>query len=86
MEQIFEMELGEFRVIPGEGTALIVRLDEELPPAETEEQRLMQEALAAQMNQALAQNIFDIYVRDAQTRARPVVDQQALNAVQASQY
>ncbi len=86
MEQIFEMELGEFRVIPGEGTALIVRLDEELPPAETEEQRLMQEALATQMNQALAQNIFDIYVRDAQTRARPVVDQQALNAVQASQY
>jgi peptidyl-prolyl cis-trans isomerase D len=36
------------------------------------------------MNQALAQNIFDAYVRDAQTRARPVVDQQALNAVQAS--
>ncbi len=86
MSQVFEMEPGELRVIPGNGTALIVRLDEELPPAETDEQRRMQEALAAQMNQALAQNIFDIYVRDAQTRARPAIDPQALNAVQASHY
>lgn len=84
MSQVFEMEPGELRVIPGIGNALIVRLDEELPPAETDEQRQMQDALAAQLDQALAQNIFDIYVRDAQTRARPVLDQQALNAVQAS--
>lgn len=84
MTQVFEMEPDEVRVIPGAGTALIVRLDEVLPPAETDEQRQMQDALATQLNQALAQNIFDIYVRDAQTRARPVVDQQALNAVQAS--
>ncbi|MDA7963295.1 peptidyl-prolyl cis-trans isomerase [Ruegeria sp.] len=84
MTQVFEMEPGELRVIPGTGNALIVRLDEELPPAETDEQRQMQDALAAQLDQALAQNIFDIYVRDAQTRARPVLDQQALNAVQAS--
>ncbi|MEX0307706.1 MAG: SurA N-terminal domain-containing protein [Ruegeria sp.] len=84
MAQVFEMEPGELRVVPGNGTALIVRLDEELPPAETDEQRQMQNALAAQLNQALAQNIFDIYVRNAQTRARPVLDQQALNAVRAS--
>ncbi len=84
MTQVFEMEPGELRVIPGNGTALILRLDEELPPAETDEQRQMQDALAAQLDQALAQNIFDIYVRDAQTRARPVLDQQALNAVRAS--
>ncbi len=84
MTQVFEMDPGELRVIPGNGNALIVRLDEELPPAETDEQRQMQDALAAQLNQALAQNIFDIYVRNAQTRARPVLDQQALNAVRAS--
>ncbi|WP_171099342.1 peptidyl-prolyl cis-trans isomerase [Ruegeria sp. HKCCD7255] len=84
MSQVFEMDTGEMRVISGPGAAYIVRLDEELPPAETDEQRRMQEALAAQMNQELAQNIFEIYVRDAQTRARPVVDQQALNAVQAA--
>jgi len=84
MNEVFEMEPGDLRVIGGEGTALIVRLDEVLPPAESDELRQLSDALAAQMNQALAQNIFDAYVRDAQTRARPVVDQQALNAVQAS--
>ncbi len=84
MTQVFEMEPGEMRVFPAAGTALIVRLDELLPPDETDELRQAQEALAAQLNQALAQNIFDAYVRDAQVRARPVVDQRALNAVQAS--
>ncbi|WP_170368486.1 peptidyl-prolyl cis-trans isomerase [Ruegeria arenilitoris] len=84
MTQIFEMEPNEMRVIAGPDAAFIVRLDEVLPPAETDEQRLMQEAAAAQLNQALAQNIFDIYVRDAQTRARPTLDQRALNAVQAN--
>ncbi len=84
MTEVFEMELGELRVIAGNGTALIVRLDETLPPDETDELKQMQQALGAQLNQALAQNIFDAYVRDAQRRARPVLDQQALNAVQAN--
>ncbi len=84
MTEVFEMELGELRVIAGNGTALIVRLDESLPPDETDELKQMQQALGAQLNQALAQNIFDAYVRDAQRRARPVLDQQALNAVQAN--
>ncbi len=84
MTEVFEMELGELRVIAGNGTALIVRLDKTLPPDETDELKQMQQALGAQLNQALAQNIFDAYVRDAQRRARPVLDQQALNAVQAN--
>ncbi|MDX1743029.1 MAG: SurA N-terminal domain-containing protein [Ruegeria sp.] len=84
MTQVFEMDIGEMRVIPGAGSAFIVRLDETLPPAETDELRQAQSALEAQMNQALAQNSFDAFVRDAQSRARPVIDQQALNAVQSS--
>jgi len=84
MSQVFEMEPGELRVVPGDGSALIVRLDETLPPAESDELTQLQQALVQQMNQALAQNIFDIYVRDAQTRARPEIDQRALNAVQTS--
>ncbi len=84
MNEVFQMEPGELRVIGGNGAALLVRLDEVLPPADTDELRQLREALTAQMNQALSQNIFNAYVRDAQTRARPVVDQQALNAVQAS--
>ncbi len=84
MSEVFEMEPGELRVLGGIDSALIVRLDEILPPAETDELRQMEDALSAQMDQALAQNIFDAYVRDAQSRARPIIDQQALNAVQAS--
>ncbi|WP_171234343.1 peptidylprolyl isomerase [Ruegeria sp. HKCCA6837] len=84
MNEVFQMEPGELRVIGGNGAAFLVRLDEVLPPADTDELRQLREALSAQMNQALSQNIFNAYVRDAQTRARPVVDQQALNAVQSS--
>ncbi|WP_377187585.1 peptidyl-prolyl cis-trans isomerase [Ruegeria meonggei] len=84
MAQVFEMEPGDLRVIPGVGSAFVVRMDEELPPAETDELRQAQAALEVQLNQALAQNIFDVYVRDAQTRARPEIDQRALNAVQSS--
>ncbi|NOD91605.1 peptidylprolyl isomerase [Ruegeria sp. HKCCD4884] len=84
MNEVFQMEPGELRVIGGNGAALLVRLDEVLPPADTDELRQLRQALSAQMNQALSQNIFNAYVRDAQTRARPVVDQQALNAVQSS--
>ncbi|TMV08704.1 peptidylprolyl isomerase [Ruegeria sediminis] len=84
MVQVFEMEPGDMRVIAGPGTALIVRLDEVLPPADTEDLTQMRAAMSAQLDQALAQNIFDIYVRDAQIRAQPTLDQRALNAVQAS--
>lgn len=84
MNEVFAMEPGELRVVEGNGAAWIVRLDETLPPADTDELRQLRDALSTQMDQALAQNIFNAYIRDAQTRARPVVDQQALNAVQAS--
>lgn len=84
MNQVFEMEPGELRVIAGPGRAFIVRLDDILPPEETAELQQTQTAVAAQMNQALSRNLFDVYVRDAQTRAQPTLDQRALNAVQAN--
>lgn len=84
MTQVFQMEPGELRVISGPGQAQIVRLDEVLPPEETDELNQMRQALGAQMDQTLAQNLFDAFVRDAQTRSRPTVDQQALTAVHAN--
>lgn len=84
MEQVFAMQPGDLKVINGTDAAFIVRLDEILPPAETDELAQMKQALSAQVSQALAQNIFDLYVRDAQTRAQPTLDQRALTAVQTS--
>ncbi|WP_372572879.1 peptidyl-prolyl cis-trans isomerase [Ruegeria jejuensis] len=81
MTQVFEMEPGELRVISGPDQAQIVRLDEVLPPEENYELNQMRQALGAQMDQTLARNLFDAFVRDAQTRSRPTVDQQALTAV-----
>ena len=58
MNEVFAMEPDELRVVPGNGAAWIVRLDETLPPAETDELRQVRDALSSQMDQALAQNIF----------------------------
>lgn len=86
MNDVFEMEKGELRVISGsgDGTVYIVRLDDTMPPEDTPELAQMQLAFSEQLNQSLAQAMFDAYVRDAQLRARPMLDQQALTAVQNS--
>ncbi|AVO39259.1 peptidyl-prolyl cis-trans isomerase [Pukyongiella litopenaei] len=84
MTGVFEMTPGEIRVIDGEGAAYVVRLDSEAAPEDTPELAAMKEALGAQMSQGLSQALFQAFMRDAHTRARPEVDQRALNAVQAS--
>jgi len=84
MNQVFEMEKDELRVITGGGTVFVVRLDQELPPEETAELLAARERLGDEMNQNLAQALFDAFVGDAQRRAQPMLDQRALNAVQAS--
>lgn len=81
MTQVFEMAPGEMRVIAGDGVVTLVRLDGELPPEENADLDRVRTAIAQQLNQSLAQELFDLYVRDAQLRARPQVDQQTLNAV-----
>ena len=84
MNQVFEMEPQELRVINGEGAVFLVRLDEILPPDKTAEYNASLEAIGEQMNQTLSQALFDAFVRDTQTRARPSVDQRAVNAVDAN--
>ena len=84
MNQVFEMDMDELRVINGEGAVFVVRLDEELPPEETAELTALRERLGEEANQSLAQALFDAFINDAQFRAEPVLDQRALNAVQAN--
>jgi len=84
MNQVFEMTPGEMRIVPGDQMVQIVRLDEVLPPEETPDLAVMRKSIEQQFDQTLAQQLFDAYVRDAQIRAQPMVDQQALNAAQAN--
>lgn len=82
--QVFGMKDGEFRLVQDTGSAVVVRLDATLPPAESDDMTLLSEALQVQMDQTLAQALFQAYVQDVQTRAEPRIDQQALNAAQAN--
>ncbi len=84
MTQVFEMDKGELRVITGDQEVYIVRLDEELPPEDTEDLAAMRAGFERELSQNLSQALFQAFIRDVQLRARPNVDQQALNAVQAS--
>lgn len=78
---VFEMEVGETRVLPGTDTAAIVTLDAIAPAAQDEEQAALLEELNAQLNQTLAQDLFNIYADDVVRRAGPQIDQRALQAV-----
>ena len=84
MIQVFEMAPGEIRVIAGPGAVHVVRLDRIDPPEENADTTAMRAAIADQMNQALSQALFDAYVNDTRARARPQIDQRAVNAVNAN--
>jgi len=83
MSQVFEMDTAELRIIGGDGAVFVVRLDDELPPEDTPELAAMQNAFGQELDQSLSQALFQAFVQDAQMRAKPEIDQRALNAVQA---
>lgn len=84
MTQVFAMEPGALQVIGAGDRVHVVRLDEILPPEQTEELEAMRTGFGQQLDQALAQALFEAFARDAQLRARPMLDERALNAVQSS--
>ncbi|TDE40704.1 SurA N-terminal domain-containing protein [Antarcticimicrobium sediminis] len=84
MTQVFEMEPGALRVIGTGDRVQIVRLDAVLPPETTADLDRMRSAFGQELDQALAQALFDAFARDAQLRAHPMLDQRAVNAVQSS--
>lgn len=84
MTDVFKMEPGELRIIANGGTVLVVRFTEELPPEESGDLKALRVNLGQQLNQTLSQELFNAFVQDAQLRANPQINQQALNAVQAS--
>ena len=84
MNQLFEMEPGELRLVSDENSTVVLSLKEILPAEENSDLTELSDALQAQLNQALSQALFQAFAQDAQSRARPTIDQQAINAVQAN--
>jgi len=81
MNQIFTMAPGDLKVIKGEASTVVVRLDEILAAENNEETQLLAEALGTQLDQAVSEALFSAFISAAQLRAAPRVDEQALNAV-----
>jgi peptidyl-prolyl cis-trans isomerase D len=73
MDEVFEMEVGDVVVLPGEDTVAIVRLDAQ--------SAALLEQLGAQINQTLAADVFNIYADEVVRRAGPQIDPRALQAV-----
>lgn len=84
MAQVFEMEEGDLRVIPAGGIVTIVRLDRVEPADRTGDMGRLADALQTELDQTLAEALFQEYLRDVRLRAAPMVDERALNAVLSS--
>lgn len=81
MAAVFEMTPGETRILPGNGMAVIVRLDAVKAPEEGAEAQAILERLRTQQSEALAQGVFSLYADDVLTRAGQEIDPRAVAAV-----
>ena len=83
-DTIFEMNVGEVRVLDAENRAIIVRLDDIAPPDPASETIIAQrEQIAENAAQGIAQDIFDAYATSLQERTDVNIDQNTVNAVNA---
>ena len=80
-DKVFEMSVGDVAVLQGEETVAIVRLDAITAAAEDGESAALLAQLGEQMDQTLAQDLFNIYNAEVLRRAGPQIDQRAINAV-----
>ena len=83
-DALFEMGIGDVRVIDAEDRALIVRLDDISAPDLADEAVIAQrEAMAENARAGIAQDIFDAYATALQQSTEQSLNQQTINAVNA---
>ncbi|HSF65695.1 MAG TPA: SurA N-terminal domain-containing protein [Paracoccaceae bacterium] len=84
LTEVFTMEEGHVRVIEADGYVAVARLDTITPAApEGEEAAALKGAIAAQAEQALAQDAFTLYVNALTRDAGITLDEAAIAAVHA---
>ncbi|THH38845.1 peptidylprolyl isomerase [Aliishimia ponticola] len=84
LDEVFAMEPGDVRTVTGGGFVVIVRLDAVDPAADSDQATALRASLQRTLDQALAQDLFDIYTNDVGLRAEPRIDQAAVEAVNAN--
>ncbi|MGJ8588756.1 MAG: peptidyl-prolyl cis-trans isomerase [Yoonia sp.] len=83
-DELFDMEIGEVRVIDAFDRALIVRLDNIAAPDLSDPSVIAQrDALAENARAGISQDIFDAYATSVQQRTETSLNQQTINAVNA---
>ena len=78
------MAPGDTRVVSANGIVSIVTLDEITPGDQNPETQQLIGNYQAQLNQALAQDLFNIFTNDVSTRTSQRIDFQAVEAVNAN--
>ncbi len=81
MPAVFEMEVGDVRIIPSFGSVLMVRLDKITAVETNDEVTTETQALSAEIGQSVATELFSLFGEDVVLRAGPQINQQALDAV-----
>jgi peptidyl-prolyl cis-trans isomerase D len=82
LNDVFEMKIGEVRVLPNENGAIIVRLDA-ITAADTSDDAYTAEvvAVAEAAGEGIAQDIYELYIRTVQLQTDVQVNEQARNAI-----
>ncbi|MFP4239971.1 MAG: peptidyl-prolyl cis-trans isomerase [Rhodosalinus sp.] len=84
-DTVFAMADGDVEIVPEGAGVLLVRLDAILPPdPQAQDVAALRAELSAQVEGALAEDVFELYARELQTRAGITLNQSALNAVHAN--
>lgn len=84
MSEIFEMEVGEVRILEGIDTVVLMQVDAIKEATDSEEAEALIAQLRTQQNEALARGLFEIYAEDTLLRAGQNIDPRSVNAVNAS--
>ncbi len=84
LKTVFAMKKGEVKTVKGFGAVILVRLDNILPPAKDDPATArMRVALATQLRQSIAQDVFAAYAGALTAKAGVTLNQAAINAVNA---
>ncbi|MDG1419679.1 MAG: SurA N-terminal domain-containing protein [Tateyamaria sp.] len=81
VNDVFTMNAGEVRIIPSQGSILVVQLDKIVAVGGSEENSIEMTAISKEVDQILASELFKIFSEDVVVRAGPQINQQALDAV-----
>ncbi|KIN61317.1 Peptidyl-prolyl cis-trans isomerase D [Sulfitobacter noctilucae] len=81
MEQVFDMEVGDVTVLPGQDSVVIVRLDAIDAAGDDPQSAALLSQLGTQLDEALAADLFTLFADDVVRRAGPEVDTRAVQAV-----